>query len=163
MPIEWATAMMARFFPRREAQRRDRAAREVSLVPAAAGAHGVRPVRRAPSPWRVFPERGWPARSAFPDAPPLRTARREAVPKRAIAIPHAATNRAPPPCVTPGMVSMPVTARAKARGGGREVDSAPLPRAPVAPSEAAGGGVGGREAGSLFCFFSCQALAEMLP
>ena len=41
------------------------------------------------------------------------------------------------------MVSSTVTARAKVMGGGGEAGSATLPTALVAPTEAAGGGVGG--------------------
>jgi len=47
------------------------------LGPAAAGAHGGWPVRRARWPWRVWPERGVPARSSCPGAPLAHRGREE--------------------------------------------------------------------------------------
>ena len=72
---------------------------------AAAWASWVRTVWTGWFPGRVRPERCLPALASLPGTIPAQTARREAVPKRAMSMPVSATQRSAPRWATPGMVS----------------------------------------------------------
>ncbi len=114
--MAWAPAIIARGFPRRAASQRQSVATEVSLVGGALWANGTSPVRSARFPWRVFPERRFPALASVPGATPAHAASRAAVPKRLIAVPISATSIAAPRRSTPGMVSHRVIAWSKGKG-----------------------------------------------
>jgi hypothetical protein len=114
--MAWATAIIARCFPRRAASQRKSGARYVPLVGVALWANGTSPVRSARFPWRVVPERRFPALASWPGATPAYAARRAAVPKRRISVPISATSMSAPRRSTPGMVSRRVIAWSKGKG-----------------------------------------------
>ena len=101
----WATAILARFVPRRGASRRDGAPREGPWVRAAAWAAGTSPGRQQRWPSRVWPAGRVPARAGWPGAPPAQEATGSARGTRLLAVPLAATSLAAGGRAPPGLVS----------------------------------------------------------
>src|SRR4051812_38060213 len=101
--IEWQTAIVALFAPRRARSRRDWAPREVSLLRVALFAHSTSVWLSHLEPLRVLPERRLPADTSLPGRMPAQEARCLADGNVVMSPPVSATitsaARRPTPCI----------------------------------------------------------------